>query len=133
MKTFLFFALTVFMLNTALAAEMQCEGRTNEGKRYAVTFDFSEMSVSIDGDQYQITTSYRSDSYMRGTQFIETAQKADAALSGVRATLVWSSYYATGSFSDNSVSFYKMKTNESESVWLTCTPGSYNGPKLFKK
>ena len=130
---FLSVMLLSIFLNTAYSAEMRCLGVTNSGARHSVNFNFNEMTVSINGEKHSITSSSRSNTYMKGTQFLEMSSVAGAKFKGVRSKILWASYYSTGTQFDNSISFVDTETGEDESAWLSCNPALYNGPTLFQK
>lgn len=132
MKFLSFIILSTF-LSTAYAAEMKCDGVTNNGTKHLVNFNFKEMTVSINGEKHSITSSSRSNSYMKGTQFLEMASTSGSKLKGVRSAILWSSYYSTRTQFDNSISFVDSASGEKETAWLNCNPALYNGPSMFKK
>ena len=132
MKFLSVIVLSIF-LNNAFSAEMKCQGVTNSGTRHSVDFNYNEMTVSIDGEKHSITSSSRSNTYMKGTQFLEMSSEVGSKLKGVRSQILWASYYSSGTQFDNSISYVVTETGEDESVWLSCTPALYNGPSLFKK
>ncbi|WP_419168271.1 hypothetical protein [Halobacteriovorax sp.] len=106
MKTLLLVAVIALLPQLeAKASQMTCNGIDEEsGVEYTMNFNFKNMTVNINNEKFEISESYRTDSYLRGVQFINL-ELDGTEFSHAQILIPWSYYGIAGHFSDYSFSY----------------------------